>query len=92
MRRALFFLALVLGACQRKAPGPEECVHYAYRAVGVVQAEELERASVREKVDELTRICLVTPFDREFISCVEATGRTRACGAEFGYRQRERLR
>lgn len=79
-------LALSAAACQRKAPGPEECREFAYQAVGVTRAEQLRRPDVRESVDDLTMRCLTTPFDRELLQCVQMTGRLRACKAAFDAR------
>ncbi len=84
-------LAVVLCACQRKAPGPAECVRYARHVHGVASDAVLASPRVSEQVDALTRLCLTTPFDRELISCVESTGRIRACSTEFEYRRRRRM-
>lgn len=73
--------------CQRKAPGPDECVAFAYRALGVVTAEQLRHPELRARIEELTTRCLTTPFDREFLQCVEGTGRTRACTIAFEARR-----
>lgn len=88
MRWAIYccFLASFGLGCQRKAPGPEECRAYAYRAVGVTRTEQLRRAEVRESVDDLTVKCLTTPYDRELLQCVEATGRVHACTRAFSAR------
>lgn len=90
MRSARFFCifaALGLG-CQRKAPGPDECVAFAYRAVGVVHSAQLRQAAVRERIDDLTTRCLTTPFDRELLKCVELSERPRACLLAFEARRR----
>jgi hypothetical protein len=79
--------ALLTLACQRKAPGPDECRAFAYRAVGVTRAEQLRRADVRESVNELTQSCLTTPFDRELLQCVQLTGRLRSCKLSFDARR-----
>lgn len=88
MRRALFVAAVVLSACQRKAPGPAECLRYAYRVHHVETEAQLTTPRLRDQVDELTRMCLTTPFDRQLLACVESTGRVRACSVEFEYRLR----
>lgn len=80
-------VALLTLACQRKAPGPEECRAFAYRAVGVTRAEQLRRPDVRDSVNELTQNCLTTPFDRELLQCVQLTGRLRACKLSFDARR-----
>lgn len=87
--RACLYAWLTLStlACQRKAPGPEECRAFAYHAMGVVRAEQLRRPEVRESVDDLTMRCLTTPFDRELLQCVQLTGRLRSCKAAFDMRR-----
>jgi hypothetical protein len=91
-RTALFFALLgalgLCAACRRKAPGPEECRTFALHAAGVRSARDLARsARLRESIDELTRECLVTPYDRELLRCVEETGRLRACQSRFALRK-----
>ncbi len=88
-RAALTFAILgSLSACEREAPGPEECVQFAYRVTGVTHPDQLAIPGVRERVDDLTRRCLTTPFDRELLRCIEVTGRVRACELAFEYRRR----
>jgi hypothetical protein len=92
-RAALFVLAGVLVlACERKAPGPEECRRFALEVYGVPREDALDgrtRAGVllRDRVDELTRECLVTPYDRQLLRCTAETGRARACRAAFELRR-----
>jgi hypothetical protein len=93
-RRAALLIALLgalsLGtACRRKAPGPEECRRFALHAAGVRSARDLSRSSrLRASIDDLTRECLVTPYDRELLRCVEESGRLRACQSRFELRRR----
>ena len=81
----LIALALVLGGCRRKAPGPDECREFAYHVHGVTHGEDVRLPRVRAEVDDLTRECLVTPYDREYLECVEASGnesrRVRRCSS-----------
>jgi hypothetical protein len=88
MRSALAYLSLVLlaTACERKAPGPDECIAFAVQAVGGGQAL-LRRAELRDQVDELTQRCLTTPYDRRLLSCMQTTGNLRACVAQFERRR-----
>jgi hypothetical protein len=83
-------LALVLpalaSACHRKAPGPQECLEFAYRALGVRSEAELQIPGVLKRVDDLTTECLVTPFDRELLACVEQGLDTRVCLRDFDQR------
>ena len=85
------FCVLTLAACARKAPGPAECRSFALAVAGVRTSRDLERsARLRSEADELTRQCLVTPYDREMLRCVEETGRFRACRVRFELRRAER--
>lgn len=85
--RPYWLLAVLALACQRKAPGPDECRVFAYRALGLRHAEQLRLPEVRERFDTLTTRCLTTPYDRELLQCVELTGRTRACTISFEARR-----
>ncbi len=89
MRRAarLIGLLVLACACQRKAPGVPECRALAYRVFGVQTAAELEDPRVRGKVDELIRECLLTPYDRELVLCVEQLGPVRKCRRDFDARR-----
>jgi hypothetical protein len=89
MRWAHFswLLAVLPIACQRKAPGPDECRQFAYDALGVQRAEQLRSPDVRERIDTLTTRCLTTPYDRELVQCVARTGRARACTLSFEVRR-----
>ena len=51
---------------------------------------EIESFIPRDEVDELTRECLVTPYDRELLRCVGETGRVRACKNRFDLRRTAR--
>jgi hypothetical protein len=83
-------VALLTLACQRKAPGPDECRAFAYQAVGVTHPGQLRRADVRESVNALTQDCLTTPYDRELLQCVQVTSRLRACKLSFDARRNVR--
>jgi hypothetical protein len=89
MRLALFTLwALAVGGgCERKAPGPAECREFAYRVLGVTHSRQLTFQGVRARVDELTRQCLVTPFDRELLRCVDLGQSLSRCSIDFNRRR-----
>jgi hypothetical protein len=92
LRAPAFALLLALCACDRKAPGPDECRAFALAALGLSSEEELAGASprrraVRDDVDAITRECLVMPYDREFLRCTLETGRGRACRLAFDHRR-----
>jgi hypothetical protein len=90
MRRAVSCLSLVFAAaaCERKAPGPDECIAFAVRAVGGGPVL-MQRPELRQRVDELTTRCLTTPFDKKLLECVELTGQLRSCAAQFERRRRQ---
>ena len=73
-------------ACRRKAPGPEECREFAYHAAGVRSEADLVVPGVLKHVDDFTTECLLTPFDRELIACVEQGLSTRLCLRDFDLR------
>jgi hypothetical protein len=75
------------GGCRRSAPGPEECKTLALTAAGVSQREEVRSTALLEQVDTVTRECLVTPYDRTFIRCMEETRHYRGCRREFTRRR-----
>jgi hypothetical protein len=88
MARALLLIGFgLLAACQRKAPGPDECRNFAHSALGITRPNDLLVPGVADRVGELTRDCLTTPFDRDLLRCVAETGRSRYCMADFERRR-----
>ena len=88
--------ALLLVACARKAPGPMECHQVSLRIVGLpaqlsMEAESRLDPRTRQAIQELTVRCLTTPFDREFVACVESGVDSRSCFAGFRERHPERV-
>jgi hypothetical protein len=78
-RCAVLAIATATIACARKAPGPLECHEIAVaweRYEAPVVADRLTgqlRAVLSEsRITERTRLCLVTPFDREVLDCVRS--------------------
>jgi hypothetical protein len=91
--RAPLLLGLILlAACERKAPGPDECQAFAYQALGIRESRDLMRPGAIDRVEDLTRDCLTTPFDRALLRCVEETGRARYCLEDFQQRRTLALR
>ena len=92
-RATLVALLCALSAgCARKAPGPDECRGYALSLFGLRSETDLgagthSELALRDRVDEITRECLVLPYDRELLRCVEETGRASACRAAFKSRR-----
>jgi hypothetical protein len=78
----------LLFACERKAPGPDECQAFAHRVLGIRQTRDLMMPGAMEKAEDLTRDCLTTPFDRTLLRCVEETGRARYCLDAFQSRRK----
>jgi hypothetical protein len=83
---ALLF-AFALNGCERKAPGPAECIEFADVALGAVVRRGEPLQIVEFKRDELIRQCLTTPFDRRMLACVERTREYRACRVAFDIRR-----
>lgn len=76
-------LLLALSSCQRKAPGPDECV--AFAKVWVQQDKvSLRRALVgADPFDDLVRECLTTPFDRGLVDCALSGTAPQRCRADY---------
>jgi hypothetical protein len=72
--------------CRRKAPGPEDCTRLALTAAGVERREDVHSRAVLDRVDALTRECLVTPYDRTFVRCMEETRHYPVCRRDFARR------
>lgn len=94
VRRALLGLVFVsssLVGCERKAPGPAECAWFAEAFIGM--ARDDEHATFREQaaIDDVTQLCLTTPYDRELIACSQSTKRARACFDAYKVRIRRAL-
>jgi hypothetical protein len=75
-------VCLPLAGCERKAPGPAECVALADLTLG--------RQVPRTSHDELVRQCLLTPFDQAMLACVERTGAYSACHRRLELRRLQR--
>lgn len=92
MKSTLALLVVLAVGCARKAPGPEECRSFALLMFGFQSEEELGRGSprsqaLRPEVDDLTRECLVMPYDRELLRCALSTNGARACRLAFDRRR-----
>jgi len=85
----LVLLTLGGASCQRRSPGPQECRDFALAVAGVRTREELHPRHLPQ-LDNLTRECLVTPYDRTMLRCVEESGQIAACHREFLRRRAER--
>jgi hypothetical protein len=74
-----------LGGCERKAPGPRECRSFALQALGLPEGVRLP-PRVQAAADELTVRCIVTPYDRELLRCVDEGSDARRCLSEYKLR------
>ncbi len=70
----------------RKLPGPRECQRVAVAILGIQDAALLADPRVKQEFDKLTMDCLLTPFDRELVRCIEESNRSRLCLGQFRYR------
>ena len=75
--------ALLLAGCQRKAPGPHECRRFAVQALGIPMDARQVSPEAYVALEELTRRCITTPFDRALIRCVDGGRPARYCLTEF---------
>jgi hypothetical protein len=73
-------LAMGASACQRKAPGPEECARFAETVVG---AGRYITPVIAAQIETQTQECLTRPYDRELLRCVLLTRQARVCLASF---------
>ena len=93
-RPALFVLAAALAlSCHRKAPGPDECRSFALKMFRLPSEEAIggrtrQELALRDQVDALTRKCLVLPYDRQLLRCVEETGGAPVCLTAFDRRRK----
>lgn len=76
-----------LAGCERKAPGPEECV--AFAEAWMRARKPATRLEADTAFDELVRRCLTEPYDRELVTCVVSGEDQERC--RIGYvRRKER--
>ena len=93
--RVALALALVgmlggLSGCQRKAPGPDECLAFAKIWL---QQRKFEAALARgpdEVFDELVLRCLTEPYDRALVECVISKQRPENCRVDYARRAESR--
>ena len=76
---SLALVGLALLSCERKAPGPEECLRFAETVVGISRDDPRITERLQASIDEETRTCLTRPYDRALIACVQSTGRAHSC-------------
>lgn len=90
-RRVARVAGLVLGvvgclACERKAPGPEECLQFADAWMRTEGAERGSRLAAEDAFDQLVVRCLTEPYDRELVSCVVSGAPRERCRIDYARR------
>jgi hypothetical protein len=75
-----------LGGCARKAPGPEDCVHFAESWFDIDRERVLRDPALSKHFDQKIHDCLTRPYDRELVVCVSNGGDNRRC--ERAYERR----
>jgi hypothetical protein len=75
-------------ACQRQAPGPDECVAFAEAWMRRHRAPT--RLDADAAFDELVRTCLTDPYDRELVACVVGGDDQERCRIAYMRRVEER--
>jgi len=82
-------LLLAALGCQRKAPGPDECLAF---AKVWVESRHLNKVPVGalDPFEELVRECLTAPYDRALVECVLNGKAPDRCRTEYARRVEER--
>jgi hypothetical protein len=78
---------LLLAGCERKAPGPAECVAFAEIVMTFTEEARTPPELYQAQLNEHVRRCLTTPYDDELIACVAETRRFRRCLRAFSLRK-----
>ena len=53
------------------APGPDECALFAEEFVGMARDDERVTLRLQAEIDEVTHLCLTSPYDRQLIACAQ---------------------
>jgi hypothetical protein len=93
--RIALALALVgalggLTSCQRKAPGPDECLAFAKIWLQQRKFESVLAQAPEEAFDELVSRCLTEPYDRALVECVISKQRPERCRGDYLQRAESR--
>ncbi len=92
-RLGIFGLLIILvPACERKAPSPEECLEFAMRGLHINDERALVVPFIKDKVDAVVVKCLTTPYDKQLIGCARLRPTVDSCLLEFDERERQRNR
>ena len=76
-------------ACERKAPGPEECLQFADAWMRTEGPERRAQLARENAFDELVMRCLTEPYDRELVSCVVSGAPRERCRSDYARRLEE---
>jgi hypothetical protein len=79
-----------LAGCQRKAPGPEECLAFAKIWLQQSKFDSLLAQAPEEAFDELVARCLTEPYDRALVECVISKQRPENCRVDYARRSESR--
>jgi hypothetical protein len=72
--------ALLFGTgCQRRAPGPDECVKFAEMTFGHSFESLIDYADEKSAFDKLVNTCLTAPFNRQVFVCADESRAPMAC-------------
>jgi hypothetical protein len=75
----LALVALGMAGCRQNLLSPSECEYLAERLSGITAPHQLRNPRLRAEVAERTQHCLLTPYDRRFVRCLETQGRLDQC-------------
>jgi len=79
-----------LAGCQRKAPGPDECLAFAKIWLQQRKFDTLVAQAPEEAFDELVARCLTEPYDRALVECVISKQRPENCRVDYARRSESR--
>lgn len=79
-----------LTGCQRKAPGPDECLAFAKIWLQQRKFDSLLAQAPDEAFDELVSRCLTEPYDRALVECVISKRRPENCRVDYARRAESR--
>ncbi len=70
---ALLAVGVAALGCQRRAPGPGECLGFARTLFGIGEQEQMLSFRNKQRFDTVVVLCLTEPFDKKVIRCTEQT-------------------
>jgi hypothetical protein len=83
-------LAAGLAGCQRKAPGPDECLAFAKIWLQQRKFESVVAQAPEDVFDELVGRCLTEPYDRALVECVISKQHPESCRVDYARRAESR--